>query len=990
VQGHVSLWVCARFDLTDFGCAEPDYRHALFTSARTLIADPVFAGNHTMKVLSTALAFGLAISSVASAEDSKIFNLPYASRTLDNGLKVYVVPADTPGTVSIQIPMQTGSRNEVEKGKSGFAHFFEHMMFRGTPKYPADAYGAIIKNAGADQNAYTSNDLTNYYTNFTSADLEKIIEVEADRFQNLSYTEEQFRTEALAVKGEYLKNYSNPIAKGFEKLSELAYSVHPYGHTTMGYLADIEDMPNQMDYAKVFFDRWYRPEYASVIIVGDVDAEKTLGLVEKYFGSWQRGSYQVEIPTEPPMAGPKYAHITWEGPTLPWLLHSWRGPAFNASTATTPALMLLSELYFGPTSELYQQVVVRERMVDQFFAQPPMDIDPGLFGVGARLTDPKFAGAVNAAIAATLIRARSELLPAERVAQTQSRVKYSFAATLDSAASIGSTLATFVHFERDPETLNRLYASFDRVTPQDIQDAANLVFLDSNRASISIATDATLKDANTLASLDAGVAAAANPGAASTIKTVELPSQAPLIDVRIQFATGAAQDPVGKKGLAQLTASMLTQGGTAKRSFEELQRAQYPLAADLQAQVDKDMITFIGTVHRDNIDAWYSLVREMLLEPGFREDDLTRLKQQQVNAIRVNLRGNNDEELGKEALYELIYGPAHAYGSLNAGHAGDVEKLTLADVRQFYATQLTGANVVVGLGGAYDAAFRQRLLRDLGALGGSSPSLTPVPEAPAQSTRRARILEKENTAVAVSFGWPIDVSRGDVDWPALWLARSYLGEHRNSGAQLYNRIRELRGMNYGNYAYIEYFPYGMYLMQPNPNYARQTEIFQIWLRPLRSNNDALFATRAALFELEKLSREGISQESFDASRAFLNKFVAILTASSGTRLGYALDAHYFGTPAFVDYVRTELDKLTPERVNAAIRKHFKLDQAQFVFVAKDAKGLADALAADTPSPIIYNSEKPAELTDEDKLIAVQPFKLARDRIEVIKADSVFE
>jgi zinc protease len=204
----------------------------------------------------------------------KIFPLPYEQRTLANGLRAIVIATDTPGVVSIQIPVQTGSRNEVEEGKTGFAHFFEHMMFRGTPSYPADAYGAIIKNAGADQNAYTSSDLTNYYTNFTTDDLEKVIEVEADRFQNLAYSKEQFRTEALAVKGEYLKNYSNPLLKGFERLSDLAYDQHTYGHTTMGYLADIEAMPDQMDYAKTFFSRWYRPEYTSVIIVGDVNPRR--------------------------------------------------------------------------------------------------------------------------------------------------------------------------------------------------------------------------------------------------------------------------------------------------------------------------------------------------------------------------------------------------------------------------------------------------------------------------------------------------------------------------------------------------------------------------------------------------------------------------------------------------------------------------------------------------------------------------------------------
>ena len=940
--------------------------------------------------IAAACAAALAFTAPLGAAD-KIFPLPYTQKTLDNGLKVIIVPTDTPGVVSLQIPMQTGSRNEIEAGKTGFAHFFEHMMFRGTPAYPAEAYGAIVKNAGADQNAYTDDDLTNYYTTFTTADLEKIIEVEADRFQNLAYSEEQFRTEALAVKGEYLKNYSNPLLKGFERLSDLAYDVHTYQHTTMGYLADIEAMPDQMDYAKTFFDRWYRPEYASVIVAGDVDAAKTQALVEKYWSGWKRGSYAVDVPVEPPLAGPRYEHLKWDGPTLPYLLNAWRGPAFGTDDTETPALMLVSEIYFGPTSEAYQQLVVRDRRVDQLFASAPTNKDPGLFAIGARLTDAKHAQAVTEAIQATLVRARSELLDVGQLAQTKSRVKYGFAASLNTASSIAGTLARFVAYERDVETLNELYERFDEVTPEDIRKAANAVFTDANRATLSISNDAELAGANGFGSLDAlATAASEKPVSTAEIQLIEQRSESPLVDVALIFHAGAAFDPPGKKGLAWLTAAMLTEGGTKRHTFEEMQQAFYPLASGLEAQVDKEMVKFAGTVHRDNLAQWHALVRELLLEPGFREDDFARLKQQQLNAIRVDLRSNNDEEFGKEALYEAVYGPQHPYGTLNLGHLADLEGITLDDVKAFHAAHFGPERLRVGLAGGYDDAFRDGLLADLGRLPAAAPARMDAPPVPMPAQRSARVIRKQTQAVAVSFGWPISVKRGDPDWVALWLVRSYLGEHRNSSALLYNKIREQRGMNYGDYAYIEYFPYGMYSMQPNPNHARDNDLFQVWLRPLRNNNDALFATRAALHELDKLQKEGMSADQFEASRAFLRKFVAILTASSARRLGYALDSQWFGTPQFVDYVRQGLDTLTLEQVNTAIRRHLKPEAAQFVFVARDADGLAAALAADTPSPIAYNTAKPKALTDEDAVIAGLPLGLGAERVQVIDAGMMFE
>jgi zinc protease len=166
----------------------------------------------------------------AAASTDRVFDFPYLMRDLDNGLRVIVVRTDYPDIVNLQIPVQTGSRNEVEPGKSGFAHFFEHMMFRGTERYPPELYQKAMKSAGADQNAYTTDDYTNYHVTFTKADLETVLQLEADRFQNLSYSEEGFRTEALAVKGEYLKDYSDPTEKIFEVMRDHAYTKHTYKH----------------------------------------------------------------------------------------------------------------------------------------------------------------------------------------------------------------------------------------------------------------------------------------------------------------------------------------------------------------------------------------------------------------------------------------------------------------------------------------------------------------------------------------------------------------------------------------------------------------------------------------------------------------------------------------------------------------------------------------------------------------------------------------
>jgi zinc protease len=976
-----------------------------------------------MRKLMTTLSVALLLAACGQSGDApvanmadkhaKIFDMPYLMRDLDNGLRVIVVPTDFPDIVTIQIPVQTGSRNEVEPGKTGFAHFFEHMMFRGTERYPAEVYSDILKKAGADQNAYTTDDYTNYHITFTKDDLEKVIELEADRFRNLSYSEEDFRTEALAVKGEYLKNFSNPISKMFERISDLMYTKHTYKHTTMGFIEDIEAMPDQIEYSHQFFDRWYRPEKAVVILVGDVDPEATFELVRKYWGGWERGDYRADIPVEPPLAGPKYEHLQWDSPTQPWLVMAFRGPAYRPTEKDMPALDLISSIYFSESSELYRKLVIEDQSVDQLFSYFPDQIDPGMLVIAARLTGAEHAADVRDRINSTLAEARTALVTDSKVQETKSRLRYAFTAQLDNSGNIGAVLASYVQFFRTPETINEVYATYDSLTAEDIRNYANKYFVDSSRVTLSLSSDASVPGIDGKASVDALVAAAGMAEASKTPEAaaaeVELPvpdvaaddaapvafvakpsATSPLVDVSFLVHAGAGFDPEGKKGLAALTAAMLADGGSQAKSIEQINEAMYPIAASFDAQVDKEMTRLSGQVHKDNLDTWYSLVRGQLLYPAWSEQDFSRIRTQLINSIRTDLVGNNDEELGKEYLYARLYGSDHPYGSLNLGDVSDIRSITLDDVKAFYRDYYTVANITVGLSGGYPDAFPARISNDLQKLGPGLRALLDVPAAPMPDGHEAVIIEKETPAVAVSFGFPIELRRGDPDWVALWLARSYLGEHRSTNSHLYQRIRETRGMNYGDYAYIEYFPRGMFQFHPDTNLGRQQQIFQVWIRPLRNNNDAQFATRVAMYELDKLIRDGMSESDFEATRAFLSKFVALLTDGQSRQLGYAMDSQYYRTDEFSKYVREGLDRLTLDDVNRVIRENLSTDNVQFVFVTRDADDLRARLVADQASPMHYDAEMPQGVLDEDAAIAELPLGLAEDKVSVVEAADVFD
>jgi zinc protease len=425
-----------------------------------------------------------------STQSHKLFPYDYTIDDLPNGLRLVTVPTDYPNLVALYIVVQAGSRNEVEAGKTGFAHFFEHIMFRGSENYTADQREAIFKRAGAETNAYTSDDRTVYHATFSKDDLDEIMKMEADRFMHLKYSLPAFQTESLAVKGEYDKNSANPTTKLFERLRETAFTKHTYSHTTMGFIKDIEAMPTHYDYSLEFFKRFYRPEYTTVVIVGDVTRTQALDLTRKYFGEWKHGNYVADIPAEPAQTGPRTSHIDWPSPTLPIVAIAFRGPAYSDVEKDKMALDLLASVAFGQNSDLYQKLVLKEQKVATLGASFDDQMDPELFTVFARIKDPKDIDSVREEILATYKRYITELIPRARLDATRSRLRYGFAMTMDSSDAIASTLAPFISLRRTPETIDKLASVMDAITSQDIRDMAKKYFRDDSRTIVTLATKA--------------------------------------------------------------------------------------------------------------------------------------------------------------------------------------------------------------------------------------------------------------------------------------------------------------------------------------------------------------------------------------------------------------------------------------------------------------------------------------------------------------------
>lgn len=438
--------------------------------------------------LSSFLLFVLLVqTSGADMPDAKkTFPYDYTRYKLDNGLNVIMIPMESPGLVSYYSVVRTGSRDEWEPGKSGFAHFFEHMMFRGTEKYPGSTYDSIITSLGADANAYTSDDLTVYHLDFASEDLEKVIEMESDRFQNLKYDKREFQTESGAVYGEYRKGRTSPWSVAFEKLHDMAFDRHTYKHTTIGFEQDIKDMPNQYEYSIGFFKRYYRPENIVIAVVGDINKDKTLSLIKKYYSSWQPGYQKPQIETEPPQTSERSAEVSYPGKTLPLLIVAHKGDAFDANNINMLAAVLMQDLAFGETSQLYKKLVLNEQKVQFVQADFGFSRDPKLLNIYAMIKDESDIDYVRNEILKTLESFSQTTVDETKLKQLKQRQKYSFLMELDNPANVSAVLPQFITLTGGIDVIDELYNNLEKITPEDIRSAAKYYFVPEKRNTVIV------------------------------------------------------------------------------------------------------------------------------------------------------------------------------------------------------------------------------------------------------------------------------------------------------------------------------------------------------------------------------------------------------------------------------------------------------------------------------------------------------------------------
>ncbi|MDZ7623950.1 MAG: pitrilysin family protein [Ignavibacteriaceae bacterium] len=495
---------------------------------------------------------------------------------------------------------------------------------------------------------------------------------------------------------------------------------------------------------------------------------------------------------------------------------------------------------------------------------------------------------------------------------------------------------------------------------------------------------------------------------AQQIVELKQPNSSKIV-VKFMFKNGSICDPQGKEGLTYTTSQLINQGGTGELTFSDIQDKIYPMAAGYFSMVDKEVTIFTFLFHKDWMDQFYPIMMGLITNPSFSQADFDRVKNNQQAYVDQVIRASSDEEYSKKALEDFLFRGTN-YQHMVEGKSASVAAITLDDVKNHYKNFFTKNNVMIGIAGNYPDSFLEKLQNDIAKLPDTKPAIPSAPVVKMPDGIDVEIISKEGAfGSAIFTGYPLSITRANDEFAALMVANSYLGEHRKSYSKLYKVIREERSMNYGDYSYIEWYHNGGGNMVPPSGVPRQSNYFAVWIRPVQiakqlkmqyeelkdvNVGHAHFALRMALREMDKMIKNGLSEEDFEATRAFLQSYIRLYIKSPEQQLGYLMDSKIYGRENYIQELGALLSELTLEDVNNAIKKYMQIDNMKITIVTdvSEAEPLAESLKSNTISPMSYSDMVKAGLSEDilSEDTATENFKLNVKNVTIVDSKDTFK
>ena len=911
-----------------------------------------------LRALAAALMAGVALAAcqpdakgpTTAAGRLSIEPLKYGFRELPNGLRVYSMPDSSTASVSVAVWYDVGSKDD-PAGRSGFAHLFEHLMFKSTANMPPETFDRLTEDAGGFNNASTWNDFTNYYETVPANHLERVLWGEADRMGSLVVDEANFKSERDVVKEEFRQSVlSQPYGRLFYLyLSQSGFNVHPYGRPGIGSIADL-DAATVQD-VRAFHAAYYRPDNAVLVVSGNFDQAQLDAYVDKYFTGIRKPDRPIPRVTavEPARTEARDLTVYEANVPLPAVMMSWPSP--EAESEDTAALMLLDTIATrGQSSRLYQSMVYEQKLAADVGSNLDINDQPGVYALYAILSDGKTADEGVASLKAEVAKLRDNPVTQAELDEARNELITSALEERETSDGRAFELARSVILFKDPAASDKILAKLQTVSAEDIQRVAKTLMEDTKSVTIRYlpeeqqkgATEAVFADAPTIQATKieipadqipvytlapeatrqkppaAGAAVAAKvPGAtektlANGLRVVVATKPGlPLVSASLRISAGAAFDPGDKAGLATMTADLATRG-TETRSATQIASQIESLGASLGASAGADATDVSVSTRSDKAKDVFAIMADVVQNPAFAQEELDRARQEALDNLMVSLR--QPRAIGGFAMNRALYG-AGPYGGTPSPKS--IGALAQADIAAFHESWWRPDNAVLVIAGDISANDGFALAES--TLGAWARPASPIGNMTAVSNDnpapRALAIDVPKIGQAAVFLGRTGPARTDADYFPTLVANNVLGG--GYSARLNAEIRIKRGLSYG----------------ANSSVASRKAAGPI-VAAAQTRNDAVpQVVDLMVSEFTRLGAQPIPAAELDARKAVLiGGFGRSVETTSGLAGQFSALAQ-FGLP--LDKLQTysaDISAVTPEQAATAAKTYYDPAKATVIVV----------------------------------------------------------
>jgi zinc protease len=868
-------------------------------------------------------------------------NLPkveFSDTTLDNGLRVIIVPEHTAPVFAISLTYNTGSRNE-RPGRTGLAHLFEHMMFEGSANVGKGEHGLLVHNYGGTVNGSTNNDQTNYFEALPKNQLDMALFLESDRMRALNITQANLDNQRKVVQEERRLTVDNQsYGKSFEEAESLAYDNFPYHHSVDGSMEDLNAVT--LDDVRNFFRIYYAPNNVVMVLAGDLDPKETLAKAKKYFGDIPRR------PAPPPVDVTEPEHDMERRMTLNDPLA--RVPEYRAvhlappgNTPDTYALRVLTAILSdGRSSRFYRHLVDEKKLALSIKAGfwsrrgPSLFVLAGFPRPGVKVED------LEDAIDDEIEAIKKDGPTPQEMRKVRTIFLQESIQTRASVLEIANLIGTQTVFYNDPNLINTEYEKLAAVTAEQVQQAAQEYLVHAHNAVVI-----TVPEARGAVS---GVAAADTrqlpskvqrlnkvPINHDTLKVklphpveVTLPNgltvlileqhRLPTVYYSLWIKSGALSDPKDMPGLASFTADLLD--ATAKRDTIQIAFALDELGASFHADAaygsNRTTITSSGLT--ESADKVMEIMSDIVLNASFPAGDLRSYQRREVGRL-VRQRVNPDF-LARERFNRAVYGDFGA--AILSPTPESLNKATPEALKAFHDKYYVPNNAILAISGDLTVAKAMELAKKYFGDWKSHPVEAPAfGSVTGPAAAKTYLVDRPGSVQSNILAGGLSLRRSDPDHVPLWLANRILG------ARLYSNLREEKGYTYDAFSSVtmDLFP-GVFVAN--------TEV---------RNNVTEPSLHELIYEFKRLRNEKVPQAELEEAKGYVSSFALSLETPSRIAERW-MAVKYYGLPAdYYDQYSDQIAKVDADAVQRVARKYVDLDHLQVVVVG-DAKQVRDAVA----------------------------------------------